>query len=51
MGPWSFVFLTYGIVWGTILIYFVSLKRRFRRAAQELERLRAAEGENPNGSQ
>lgn len=48
MSPWSFVFLTYGIVWGAILFYFVALKRRYQRAAQELERLRATEGENSN---
>ena len=33
MGHWGFVFLAYGIVWGSILIYTVLLKRRIRRAA------------------
>ena len=43
MGPWGFVFLTYGLVWGTILIYFIFLKRRYRRATSELQRLRSME--------
>ena len=42
MGAWGFVFLAYGIVWGAILIYWVALKRRLRRAQTELAQLRAA---------
>ena len=33
MGHWGFVFLAYGIVWCSILVYAVLLKRRIRRAA------------------
>lgn len=33
MGHWGFVFLAYGIVWGSIVIYTVLLKRRIQRAA------------------
>ena len=36
MGAWGFVFLAYGIVWGAILIYWFTLKRRLRRAETEL---------------
>jgi CcmD family protein len=43
MGPWGFVFLAYGIVWGCILIYLFSLKRRYRCAEEELIELRASE--------
>jgi CcmD family protein len=43
MGAWGFVFLAYGIVWGVLLLYLISLKRRFRRAEMELSRLRAEE--------
>jgi CcmD family protein len=43
MGGWEYVFLAYGIVWGAILIYFISLKRRLRRAGEELVRLPAVE--------
>ena len=32
MGAWGFVFLAYGIVWCAILIYWLTLKRRLRRA-------------------
>jgi CcmD family protein len=35
-GGWGYVFLAYGIVWGAILFYLCSLKRRFRRAQAEL---------------
>jgi CcmD family protein len=38
---WVYVFLAYGIVWLTILLYIFSLKRRCRAAEDELERLRA----------
>ena len=43
MGPWGFVFLAYGIVWGGILVYLVSLKRRLRCAEEDLLELRATE--------
>jgi len=43
MGRWGFVFLAYGIVWGALLLYLFTLKRRFRRAETELTRLRSAE--------
>lgn len=33
MGQWGFVFLAYGIVWCTVLLYVVLLKRRIRKAA------------------
>jgi hypothetical protein len=41
MGAWGFVALAYGIVWGVILLYWVSLKRRYRSAKIELQRLRS----------
>ena len=41
MGMWGYVILAYGSVWGAILLYTLSLKRRVRAAAEELERLRA----------
>jgi CcmD family protein len=47
MDAWGFVFLAYGIVWGALLLYLFSLKRRFRRAESELKRLRSA---NESGS-
>jgi CcmD family protein len=40
---WGYVFLAYGIVWLAILLYTVSLKRRYRAAEEELKRLRASE--------
>jgi CcmD family protein len=43
MGAWGFVFLAYGIVWGTILIYWVTLKRRLARTEATLAQLRAFE--------
>jgi CcmD family protein len=43
MGPWGFVLLAYGIVWGAILLYSISLRRRYRRAEAELARLRELE--------
>lgn len=43
MGPWGFVLLAYGIVWGTILIYLFSLRRRYRSAAAEIVKLTSAE--------
>jgi CcmD family protein len=43
MGAWGYVFLAYGVVWGAILFYLVSLKRRLRKAESELALLRAGE--------
>jgi len=43
MGAWGFVFLAYAIVWGAIVLYLVSLKRRLRRAEVELAQLRSEE--------
>jgi len=40
---WGFVALAYGIVWGAIVIYLVALKRRYRSAEVELNRLRSSE--------
>jgi CcmD family protein len=36
---WGYVILAYSVVWGAILLYTVSLKRRYRAAERELERL------------
>jgi CcmD family protein len=44
MSGWEFVFLAYGIVSMALVLYFVSLKRRLRRAETELEQLRSLEG-------
>ena len=41
MNMWGYVFLAYGIVWGAILLYTLSLKRRCRAAENELRRLDA----------
>lgn len=41
MGAWGFVALAYGIVWGVILLYWVSLKRRYHSAEMELQQLRS----------
>jgi CcmD family protein len=49
MGPWGYVFLAYGIVWGAILVYFILLKRRYRKAEEDLARLRAAEESRSHG--
>lgn len=43
MSAWGFVFLAYGIVWGAIVIYLISLKRRYHRAESELAHLLAGE--------
>ncbi|HZA56592.1 MAG TPA: CcmD family protein [Candidatus Udaeobacter sp.] len=43
MSAWGYVFLAYGIVWGALLLYLFSLKRRFRRAETELAQLRSAD--------
>lgn len=42
MGQWGFVFLAYGIVWGSIAVYVVLLKRRLRKAEAELKGRSAA---------
>jgi CcmD family protein len=41
MGSWGFVALAYGIVWGTIVVYLVFFKRRYNRAAAQLDQLRS----------
>ena len=41
MKGWDFVFLAYGIVWLALLIYLASLKKRLRKAAEELAQSRA----------
>ncbi|HLN84596.1 MAG TPA: CcmD family protein [Candidatus Binatia bacterium] len=43
MGHWSFVALAYGIVWSVIVVYFFSLKRRYRKAQVELSALTSAQ--------
>lgn len=43
MGAWGFVALAYGIVWGTIVVYLFFLKRRYNRAADELDELCSTE--------
>ena len=43
MGPWGYVSLAYGIVWGVIVVYWFLLKRRYRAAETELNRLRSSE--------
>jgi CcmD family protein len=48
MGPWGFVSLAYGIVWGVILVYLYSLKRRYNRAAAELDELESTEASAGN---
>jgi CcmD family protein len=40
---WGYVALAYGIVWGAIVIYCVALRRRYRNAEEELNRLRSSE--------
>jgi CcmD family protein len=49
MGPWGFVFLAYGIVWGVILIYLFLLKRRLGKAERELASLGAEEKSQNHG--
>ena len=36
---WGYVILAYGIVWGAIFLYTLSLKRRYQMAQDELQRL------------
>jgi len=43
MGAWGFVSLAYGIVWGAIVVYWFFLKRRYRQAETDLNRLRSSE--------
>jgi hypothetical protein len=43
MGAWGFVSLAYGIVCGTIVVYWLLLKRRYLQTEAELNRLRASE--------
>ena len=43
MRPWGFVSLAYGIVWGIIVVYLLSLKRRYKNAQAELDGLGSAE--------
>jgi len=43
MGGWGFVAAAYGIVWGVIVMYLFSLKRRYNQAATELAQLRSSE--------
>jgi CcmD family protein len=38
---WGYVILAYATVWGAILLYTLSLKRRCRAAKNELQRLDA----------
>jgi CcmD family protein len=44
MSGWGYVLLAYGIVWGALLLYLFSLKRRYRRAEMEVAELRSVEG-------
>jgi CcmD family protein len=44
----GFVFLAYGIVWGAIFIYWITLKRRLRRAETALAQLRASQEPRTN---
>jgi CcmD family protein len=48
MGAWGFVSLAYGIVWCVILIYWLTLRRRLRRAETELGQLRASRESQKN---
>ena len=43
MGSWGYVMLAYGIVWAAIILYFVFLKYRLRKAEAET-RLRTGTG-------
>ena len=43
MGPWGYVVLAYGVVWAAIVLYFVSLRYRLRKAEAET-RLRTGAG-------
>ena len=48
MGPWGFDGLAYGIVWGAIVLYLVSLKRRYQDAQTELARVEPREATTSN---
>ena len=48
MGPWGFVALAYGLVWGALAVYTYCLKRRYRAAMAELEHLDATEAAQKN---
>lgn len=39
MGAWRFVFLAYGIVWCALALYALGLRRRLRKAEEELSSL------------
>ena len=39
MAMWGYVILAYAVVWSALLLYTVSLKRRYRAAEKELQRL------------
>ena len=47
MKGWGFVFLAYGVVWLALLVYLTSLKKRLRKADEELAQLRAAGSPRP----
>ena len=49
MGPWGFVSLAYGIVWGAIGVYLFSLKRRYQNAKADLSALGSAEALERDG--
>ena len=48
MGHWGFVFLAYGIVWCSILVYTVLLKRRIQRAVAVRQKTSPVPGEAGN---
>jgi hypothetical protein len=49
MGPWGFVSLAYGIVWGLLLLYTISLRRRYHRAQAGLAALSQVEVSDHDG--
>lgn len=48
MRAWVFVGLAYGIVWGTIVVYWFCLKRRYQKAKTELARVEPREAKTGN---
>ncbi len=48
MRAWGFVGLAYGIVWGTIVVYWFCLKRRYQNAQTELARVEPRETKTGN---
>ncbi len=46
MGGWGFVAAAYGIVWGAIVVYLFSLKRRYNQAATELDQRQVDGGDH-----